>query len=93
MKFRNLLIIILALGVYTKSLAGMLNRNLLEVDQQVYTQRDFEVYILVKEALFLKKGIPPSLVSSETWIRGLEIYKNEMLINGLFNQEAQRLNS
>ncbi|SMF78991.1 hypothetical protein [Pseudobacteriovorax antillogorgiicola] len=71
--------------------AKLLNRNILEVERQVYTQRDFEIYVIAKEGLFLRKGVAPTIVNAETWSSQLETYKNEMLINGLFNQEAQRL--
>ena len=71
----------------------ILNRSILDVDGFTYTQRDLEIYSLAKEALFWRKGVPAKVVNAETWVTQLEAYKNEMLINGLFNREAQRLTS
>lgn len=84
--------IVIAIYLASSSLhAEILNRNLLEVNYVSYSQRNFELYILAKEALFLRKDISPNLVSAGNWKNLLESYKNEMLIDGLFSREEHRL--
>lgn len=77
----------------SSSLFGkMIDRTLLEAGSKTYSQRNFEVYNFAMVSLFIKPGSSPSELISETnWKSQLEIYKDEMLLNTLFDQDSQRL--
>ena len=71
--------------------SSVLNRNILDIDGHVYTQRDFELYLMAKEAVFYRPKVQPINLKADNWAVQLEAFKNEMLINGLFDRESQRL--
>lgn len=90
MRIKTLLLTLLLLSDLAFG-ARLINRNILDVDNYLYTQRDFEIYKFTKEALFYRSESKLGTLNAKNWTQELESFKNQMLINGLFNRESQRL--
>ncbi|MFW7380362.1 MAG: hypothetical protein ACOH5I_16235 [Oligoflexus sp.] len=73
--------------------SALVDRQILEVETISYTQRQFEIYFLVKQLLLSRNEKPELVLRQENWSSALEEYKNEVLIHQYMDQEAQRLSS
>ena len=67
----------------------IIDRMLLSVGQKNYSQRQFEIYQLVKSTI-LGKTIPLAnqVVNPADWKSGLENFRNEMILRGAAERES-----
>lgn len=68
---------------------GLIDRLVLEVDSFSYTQRQLELYIILKNILSKNKPPPLTLIDARNWDQAL----NEFQIDMLIEQEARRIGS
>lgn len=68
---------------------ALMDRLVVEVNSQPFTQRQVEIYLTMKRSLQAEAKGPVVLISADNWRAGLEEFLGDMLIE----QEAQRLNT
>lgn len=93
MLITHLLMALLILMPSSPGSPAIIDRQLLEVESNSYTQRHFEIYFLVRQLLLSRNSKPDLALRQENWERELQNFKNEMLINHFMDQETQRLSS
>lgn len=69
--------------------ATIADRLVLEVDNTSYSQRQFELYVALRSALYGEDASKIVLVSEKNWSEQLEFFRLDMLVE----QEAQRLST
>jgi len=89
----HLLISLVFLSTSATANLALVDRQILEVEANSYTQRQFEIYFLVKQLLLSRNAKPDLALHQGNWEEQLQHYKSDILINQFMDQEAQRLSS
>lgn len=69
--------------------ASIADRLVLEVDNTSYSQRQFELYVVLRSALYGEDASKIVFVTEKNWAEQLEFFRLDMLVE----QEAQRLST
>lgn len=73
--------------------SNILNRNLLDVGKAIYTHRDFLIWNLATESLFMRNRSVLNLPNETNWNELTEDYLLHMIINHHINSDSDRNSS
>lgn len=88
---RGMALLICAAGLCAASAWGatLADRLVLEVDNTSYSQRQFELYTVLRSALYVEDAAKITFVTEKNWTEQLDLFRLDMLVA----QEAQRLST